>query len=308
MSIVLSSPGSPLSATFEPAAGMLCSSLCDGEQELLDQRRGLDDYRERGKTMGVPLLYPWANRLAGRELDVAGRRVMLPEPGTVIGADDHGLPIHGAIPGLMRWAAQRAEPAQVRALLSWEGEPLLAVFPFAHTVCYEASLEEAALTITVTVRADRGDPVPVSFGFHPYLRLPDPSRGGCRISLPPGDHLALDQRSIPTGEREPFPARAQMLGTSAWDDGFALAQAARFEIGGEQGTLSVELLEGYTYGQVFSPSTARFICFEPMTAPANALCSGDGLRVLEPGREHRARFRISARAAARRPPRRERRG
>ena len=30
--------------------------------------------------------------------------------------------------------------------------------------------------------------------------------------------------------------------------------------------------------QIFSPPGAPFVCFEPMTAPANALRSGDGLR------------------------------
>ena len=30
-----------------------------------------------------------------------------------------------------------------------------------------------------------------------------------------------------------------------------------------------------------------------MTAPANALISGDGLRVLEPGEQHRASFRVA---------------
>ena len=45
--------------------------------------------------------------------------------------------------------------------------------------------------------------------------------------------------------------------------------------------------------QVFSPAGADFVCFEPMTAPANALVSGDGLRLVAPGREAMAGFAIS---------------
>ena len=43
---------------------MVCTSLSDGGAELLGQRRGLDAYLENSKTMGIPILYPWANRLS----------------------------------------------------------------------------------------------------------------------------------------------------------------------------------------------------------------------------------------------------
>ena len=39
-------------------------------------------------------------------------------------------------------------------------------------------------------------------------------------------------------------------------------------------------------------AAGQFICFEPMTAPANALRSGMGLRVLAPGERYRARFGV----------------
>jgi aldose 1-epimerase len=43
---------------------------------------------------------------------------------------------------------------------------------------------------------------------------------------------------------------------------------------------------------VFSPPGAPFICFEPMTAPTNALCSGAGLRHVAPGDAFTAAFTI----------------
>jgi aldose 1-epimerase len=55
----------------------------------------------------------------------------------------------------------------------------------------------------------------------------------------------------------------------------------------------VEFLEGYAYAQVFAPVDQDFICFEPMTAPTNALVSGEGLVVLPPGERYRAAFRVS---------------
>ena len=50
--------GAKLEATFVPGAGMLCCSLRHRGEELLAQNAGVDVYAERGKTMGIPLLYP----------------------------------------------------------------------------------------------------------------------------------------------------------------------------------------------------------------------------------------------------------
>src|SRR5919202_1720104 len=79
----------PLVATFIPGLGMVGASL-------LDRRAGLRAYRNTGAVMGLPLLYPWANRLARDELIVAGHRVRLPGP-PLGSRDEHGLPIHGLL-------------------------------------------------------------------------------------------------------------------------------------------------------------------------------------------------------------------
>jgi aldose 1-epimerase len=39
---------------------------------------------------------------------------------------------------------------------------------------------------------------------------------------------------------------------------------------------------------VYAPPGRNFICFEPMTAPTDALRSGTGLTVLAPGDSYRA--------------------
>ena len=73
----LHDPSSPLTATFVPTAGMVCTSLSDDGLELLGQRRGLDAYLSHGKTMGIPILYPWANRLSASKYEINGAVVTL---------------------------------------------------------------------------------------------------------------------------------------------------------------------------------------------------------------------------------------
>lgn len=58
-SVVLRDPSSPLTATYVPSAGMICTSLSDDGVEFLGQRRGLQAYLSDGKTLGIPILYPW---------------------------------------------------------------------------------------------------------------------------------------------------------------------------------------------------------------------------------------------------------
>ena len=39
---------------------------------------------------------------------------------------------------------------------------------------------------------------------------------------------------------------------------------------------------GYRYAQVFAPPDADVVCFEPMTAPVDALATGSDLRFVAP--------------------------
>ena len=50
---------------------------------------------------------------------------------------------------------------------------------------------------------------------------------------------------------------------------------------------------GYNFTQVYAPPEQPFICFEPMTAPTNALISSDHLSSVAPGEQFKATFRIS---------------
>ncbi len=288
-----------LEATFVPEAGMVCCSLRHRGEELLAQRGDVRAYAQRGSTMGIPLLYPWANRLAGFSYDGPSGPVELPRDSPLLKLGANGLPIHGAIPGALPWElldAGAAGPRQeLRARLDWKGPELLELFPFAHRLELLARVEGATLTVEVQLTADAQTPVPVSFGFHPYLTLPGSDRRAWEVELPVTRRLLLDERMIPTGASEPFTRTRFELGDSGWDDAFAgLERPAVFAVSSGKRRLELELMQGFRFAQVYSPPGEDFICFEPMTAPTNALISGDDLTVVEPGGEFRAAFRLVA--------------
>jgi aldose 1-epimerase len=312
---------SALEATFVPGAGMLCCSLRHRGQELLAQNAGVDAYAQHGKTMGIPLLYPWANRLAGFDYTAAGRTVRVPRDPSRVRLDAGGLPIHGVVGGRLSWELAGAgdedpgagDPGALAATLSWSVEhpELFEVFPFRHELRYEARLGGGRLEIEVSVHARGEDAVPIAFGFHPYL-VPSggtspaggaspsgpPSSGsereGWLVELPAMRALELDASQIPVGHGRELAAQRFELGAHVLDDGFdSVAERACFSVEGGGRRIEVTFVRGYPCAQVFAPAGGQYICFEPMTAPANALRSGDRLRLLAPGERFATRFTVA---------------
>jgi len=284
-----------LEATFAPGAGMVCCSLRHAGEELLAQRDGLREYAEKGRTMGIPLLHPWANRLAGWSYEALGRSVDLHRlEGGVVKADgETGLPIHGALPGPWRLVDAAANRIAAEQHPTWE-PGFRAAFPFDHTIRLAAELSPTALRVVATVTA-KDARVPVAFGFHPYFTLPGVARADYALELPAMQRLELDAQKIPTGATESTGDLSGPLGERAFDDAFADLDGGVFALSGGGRRIAVELESGYGFAQVFSPAGRDLICFEPMTAPTNALRTG-GFPIATPHEPYAAAFSVSVSA------------
>jgi aldose 1-epimerase len=288
-----------LEAVFLPGRGMIGASLRHRGTELLGRVEDMETMAAKGSAAGIPLLHPWANRLAGFGYRAADRTVTLDRSSPVLHLDDNGLPIHGVPWSRLAWAVTEARADRLAARLDWSGDALLAVFPFPHRIEMAATLRPAVLTIETSLVAGPDAPVPVSFGFHPYFVLPGVRRAEWRLTLPAMRRLVLDAHQIPTGKDEPFAAMDGPLGALQFDDGFALLDGpASFAVAGGGRRITVALGEGYRYAQVFAPKGQDYVALEPMTAPTDALTSGRGLRLVAPGGRFRAIFEIRVDAIA----------
>jgi len=289
-----------LEATFLPALGMVLSSLRHRGDELLSQRGGPEAYAERGSTFAVPLLHPWANRLAGWSYDLLGHDVVI-DPAYAHRDAATGLPIHGVLAASPYWQVLDTRSDRISAELDFGAHPeYLDAFPFPHRVTYSADAETLKLTVKLRIIPSSDLSVPIAFGFHPYLTLPGSDRRDWMLRLPVAERAVLDDRYLPTGAGEPVAPGALdgPLGDRAFDDSFErlLDDRPAFSVADPRRRVEISFDCGYPVAQVFAPPGSDFICFEPMTAPVNALVSGRGLRLAQPGTEFTAAFAITVQA------------
>jgi aldose 1-epimerase len=265
-----------LAATYVPDAGMVCCSLTHRGAELLGQRDGVGEYAERGSTMGIPLLHPWANRLARNGYSAGRVEVQFPagaEPVRLDGAT--GLPIHGLLSGWPAWevvthdAGARAAWLEARIDSAWLPQ-VMELFPFEHEVTLVAELSNTTLRITTTLKPTGERTVPVAFGYHPYFTLPGVPRHDWDVTLPVRARAILDERFLPTGREEAAQIAPGPLAERTYDDLFPRLEPApvfRLEGGGRR--VSVAFERAYDVAVVYAPADDDVICFEPMTAATN---------------------------------------
>ena len=292
-SVTLRDPSSSLTATYVPVAGMVGTSLADDGVELLGQRRGVHAYVSNGKTMGIPILYPWANRLSSNGYGVDGAVVSL-TPGTGgVRADQHGVPIHGTLAAYPDW--------------------LVTTLPGV-AADRRAGLRGPAATagvLPVPASADAGD-----HAAGPHADGQDDGHrrrrvaGAAVLRLPPvpatarcaaGAVADRDTRhALPARERVGHPHRPGggspgelgAIGDKFVDDGYdEVAPGSVFALSGGDRRIEVHFDKGFTAAQLFAPGDDDVVCFEPMAAPTDALRRG-GYHEVQPGESVTAQFRI----------------
>ncbi len=243
------------------------------------------------------VLVPWPNRVRdGRwSLDGVAQQLDLTEAER-----------HNAIHGLLRNTAYRVA-ARTPSSISLAAT----VFPqhgyrFQLDTSVTYALGDDGLTVTHEIVNVGRDRAPVAIGAHPYLALGDVPIEELTVTLAASTHIEVDDRLNPIGEHPvdgtPFDLRdGARVGDLTLDDGFGGVPAdAAHRLTAEDGRY-VELWRDadFAFAQVFTnrlwpraDGTGLAIAVEPMTAPADALNSGDGLRWLDPGESWIVRWGI----------------
>ena len=356
-------------------AGCVATSWQVRGQEILALPVALADFVKSQKTGGIPLLYPYANRLRTDHFTAAGKAVDLSSD-SKLKRDANGFPMHGLLIRWPEWIVTQPAPDELQASIVWgDHAQLFAAYPFAHTLRVRWKLGQgknentnqiavqiagqganeragqganqiadqskhpqanpsadqsalvSTLTVTTIIEADKGEDVPVSFGWHPYLVLQD--RTNAQLQLPARRAVALAQNGLPISTDNPAPwlPAGMQSAVAPLDDLFQLDM--RWASGAELGNsfrelksstqvapasapqnvqatteklaptaaiiaqrqgIEMKFLSGYSFMQIYSPAGANFVCFEPMTATISGLC--DGAAVVKAGDTFTAAFEL----------------
>lgn len=281
----------PATVVVASLAAALRSYEYDGV--ALTETWGEDDIPVGG---GGILLAPWPNRVADGRWSLHGQeqRLDITEP-------SKGNAIHG----LLRNTGYRAvDTGTSHAVLEAEVFPQHG-YPFhlLHRATYELSEEQ--LTVTQELTNLSGQAAPFALGAHPYLKISDVPTEDLTLTLRAATVFEADDQSIPTGTAAvsgQFDLRSgQRIGEIQFDAAFTDLDTVdgRHEHvlsapDGRRVTLWADT--AFAYAHVFIstiyPGVSKAVAIEPMTAPANAFNSGEGLRWLEPGASSSARWGI----------------
>ena len=257
----------------------------------VDGRAVLDGYAEdemasagRGQ-----VLLPWPNRVDGGAWRWDGTEQQL-------GLTE--VKKRNANHGLVRWAGwqlERVNPAEAVARHVLHPQT---GYPFRLAAQLRYTLTEDGLRVEATVENRTDVRVPLGLGFHPYF-----AAGGladdCRLTVPARTRIEVDERGIPV-DRHPVDGSeydfrtGRTIGEQVLDTPFTDVDRTdgevRVVLEGPDARTTVWMDETFDYLQVFTGDTVpqperrrRGVAVEPMTCPANALVTGEGLIVLDPG-------------------------
>ena len=273
---------------------MLCTSLQFLGDEYIAWPRTIDDFRA-GRATAIPLLHPWANRLSADSYDAAGTHVSL--AGLTLPHDPNGLPIHGNLFGAA-FEVKQANDTRVVATLDYGAQPeRLRAFPFPHILTIDVRLHPTrGLNIVTQVDPTSDQAVPISFGWHPFVRLPNAPRAEWELRWPACEHIEVDDRIIPTGNRTAQAAQREPIDERTFDDHYALGSDRTFSIAAGSGkkrrTLTLQFDPAYPFAQLFVPPEGDLVAIEPMTAEIDALGLGTA-PVVDPGKRLLAAFNLA---------------
>lgn len=230
------------------------------------------------------VLTPWPNRVRDGVWDDEGtsRQLAITEP--KFGNASHGL---------LRFTAYEIEQTDAAATLRATVVPQTG-YPYLVETSVTYSLTDTGIEIEHVLTNRSTAAAPVALGTHPFIGIGGVDPHDLVLRVPAATAIETDERMLPTGTR---PAEAALrdgvrVGDISLDTGFT--DLIRDVDGSVRTTLTapdgrrVTLWqgEGFDFVQVYTatnyPGQDLAVAIEPMTAPADALNSGIGIRRLDP--------------------------
>lgn len=303
-SLVLRDPSTGSKAKIAAHLGFNCyefvAAVGNQEIDVIDAAADFELGQQRPSGHGIPILFPFPNRIREGRFRWNNREYHLPE--SKVGYDGAGNAIHGfAIDRPWRVLEQTESAAVGEFRLSVDAPERLEHWPADCIIRIRYEVTGRALRAHIHIENPCDEPLPWGFGTHPYFKLPlgaDSSAGQCLIEAPAAEEWELIN-CLPTGKQRPVrPDRDLREGAYfrdlKLDDVFTgLAPAKNhlecYILDGKAG-LQVSQRCDTVFRElvIYTPPQRDAICLEPYTCATDAINLESnkvdaGLRVLDPG-------------------------
>jgi galactose mutarotase-like enzyme len=244
-----------------PERGAIVSRLTVAGRDVLAMDH--DTLFDPGKNVrgGIPLLFPFAGRLAADRFERQGL-------GVVTTIRQHGFARQRAFSPVAPPPGRPFAADRLRLVLS-DDDATRAVYPFRFQATVDVRLEPRGLCLSLVVWNQDDRPMPVAPGWHPYFPCPVGAKARITIS---GLGASFDPAALRDDVEFDFGVPAPPLGRLT-------AQMPSI------GELTVEFSPRLRHVQLWSLPERPFVCIEPFWGPAGVIC-GDDADLIPPGRAH----------------------
>lgn len=298
-------------ARIAPELGFNCfefRAMVNGRAvDVLDSVPDFETGGARASGSGIPILFPFPNRIRAGRFSWQGREFSLPV------SDKFGNAIHGlCLDRPWRVMAQGDDFVTGQFQLSVDAPDRLALWPTDFVIEVDYELLRNRLRANFRISNPSGQPLPWGLGTHPYFKLPLSKAGrveGCLIEVPAAQRWELHD-CLPTGKRLELDEQHDLrsgayVGMVSLDDVYTTVQCAgpQFDclVVDEESGLQVTLTSPPIFREivVFTPPHRAAVCLEPYTCPTDAIhlhANGIdcGWRTLAPGGEFHTWLDITA--------------
>jgi aldose 1-epimerase len=233
----------------------------------------LDDFLSRPTSYGIPVLFPFPNRIRDGRFTFEGAEYQVNPP-------RHGF-VRDKVWEVIDQDTSEDEGAWIRSRFDARDYPeaILSQFPFPFTVEMTHRLRDGKLSIHLTATNTGERAMPMGFGLHPYFRrpahgtiqVPAHNRWELTDSLPTGKVLELDEAY---DLRQPHDLAGLVLddiyrGLSETEPG--VTQCRLTDSDRRTETVVEFSASQFPFVVVYTPPALRqAICIEPNTCPTDA--------------------------------------
>jgi aldose 1-epimerase len=284
----------------------------DNWLNLIDAPPDLRTLQEHPDVYGIPVLFPFPNRIRGGTWRFEGETYQFDKP-PESPTSTHGLLLNRSYQVESR-AADENGAVLTCTLDSRDFADIGRQYPFPFKIGITHTLKDAVLSMCIAIQNTGGRNMPMGFGIHPYFRVglsSDANVGAALIKVPAATYWELDVDSVPTGNRYAATGGLDLRAGKpfaglALDHVFTDVQreadgVSRCVIENRDTGHGVVMESGARFRElvVYTPPGREVICFEPYTCPTDAInleAKGipAGVMVLAPGETFSETVRIAS--------------